>query len=45
VRWSYDFDWGLQIVPGVAFPMGVGPSRHEKSVFLYLSFEHPFKKK
>jgi hypothetical protein len=44
VRWSYDFASGLQIVPGIAFPIGVGPSRHEKSVFLYLSFEHPFKK-
>lgn len=42
VRWSYDFDSGLQIVPGIAFPIGVGPSRGEKSVFLYLSFEHPF---
>ena len=42
VRWSYDFPSGLQIVPGIAFPIGVGPSRHEKSVFLYLSFEHPF---
>jgi hypothetical protein len=44
VRWSYDFDSGLQIVPGIAFPIGVGPSRHEQSVFLYLSFEHPFRK-
>ena len=44
VRWSYDFESGLQIVPGIAFPIGVGPSRGEKSVFLYLSFEHPFKK-
>ncbi len=44
VRWSYDFASGLQIVPGIAFPIGVGPSRHEKSVFLYLSFEHPFGK-
>lgn len=44
MRWSYDFASGLQIVPGIAFPIGVGPSRHEKSVFLYLSFEHPFKK-
>ena len=32
----------LQIVPGLAFPIGVGPSRGEKAVFLYLSFEHPF---
>jgi hypothetical protein len=44
VRWSYDFESGLQIVPGIAFPIGVGPSRREKSVFLYLSFEHPFRK-
>ena len=44
VRWSYNFDSGLQIVPGIAFPIGVGPSRGQKSVFLYLSFEHPFRK-
>jgi hypothetical protein len=44
VRWSHDFDSGLQIVPGIAFPIGVGPSRHDKSVFLYLSFEHPLGK-
>jgi len=44
VRWSYDFASGLQIVPGIAFPIGVGPGRPEKAVFLYLSFEHPFKK-
>jgi hypothetical protein len=44
VRWSYDFPSGLQIVPGLAFPIGVGPSRHSKSFFLYLSFEHPFGK-
>jgi hypothetical protein len=44
VRWSYDLESGLQIVPGIAFPFGVGPGRHEKSVFVYLSFEHPFKK-
>lgn len=33
---------GLQIVPGLAFPIGIGPSRGERSVFAYLSFEHPF---
>ncbi|MBK5256113.1 MAG: transporter [Vicinamibacteria bacterium] len=43
IRWSYDFKSGLQIVPGLAFPIGVGPSRGEHSVFLYLSFEHPFR--
>jgi hypothetical protein len=43
IRWAYDFPSGLQIVPGIAMPIGVGPSRGEKSIFLYLSFEHPFK--
>jgi len=32
---------GLQIVPGFAFPIGVGPSAGERGVFAYLSFEHP----
>lgn len=44
LRWAYDLASGLQIVPGLAFPIGVGPSRHDRSVFLYLSFEHPFRK-
>ena len=42
VRWSWDFASGLQIVPGIAFPIGAGPSSGERSVLLYLSFEHPF---
>jgi hypothetical protein len=44
VRWAYNFKNGLQIVPGVAVPIGVGPSAGEKGIFLYLSFEHPFRK-
>ncbi len=44
VRWAHNFKNGLQIVPGVAVPVGVGPSWGEKGVFLYLSFEHPFQK-
>ncbi|GAC1396077.1 MAG: hypothetical protein NVSMB56_10590 [Pyrinomonadaceae bacterium] len=44
VRWAYNFRNGLQIVPGIAVPLGVGPSRGERGVFFYLSFEHPFKK-
>jgi hypothetical protein len=44
VRWAYNFKNGLQIVPGVAVPVGVGPSAGEKGIFLYLSFEHPFRK-
>ncbi len=42
IRWAHDFSSGLQIVPGVAFPIGVGASRGDQSAFLYLSFEHPF---
>jgi hypothetical protein len=44
IRWSYNFPSGLQIVPGLAMPIGVGASRGEKAIFLYVSFEHPFKK-
>ncbi|HLN59850.1 MAG TPA: transporter [Thermoanaerobaculia bacterium] len=41
IRWAYNFPTGLQIVPGIAAPIGVGPSRGQRSLFLYLSFEHP----
>jgi len=42
MRWAHNFASGLQIVPGLAVPIGVGPSRGERGAFLYLSFEHPF---
>jgi uncharacterized protein (DUF1778 family) len=42
IRWSYDFASGLQIVPGIAVPLGVGPTAGQRSILLYLSFEHPF---
>lgn len=42
IRGAIDFASGLQVVPGLAFPIGVGPSRGERSVFFYLSFEHAF---
>lgn len=41
-RWAYNFSNRLQIVPGFAVPVGVGPSAGEKGLFFYLSFEHPF---
>jgi hypothetical protein len=44
VRWAHNFASGLQIVPGLAFTFGLGPSRGDNSLFLYLSFEHPFRK-
>lgn len=43
IRWAYNLPHHLQIVPGVAVPLGVGPSSGERGLFLYLSFEHPFK--
>jgi hypothetical protein len=44
VRWAFNFRSGMQIVPGVAVPMGIGTSAGEHGLFLYLSFEHPFSK-
>lgn len=41
IRWAYNLNHGLQVVPGVAVPMGVRPSAGQKGVILYLSFEHP----
>lgn len=42
IRWAYNLRSGMQIVPGVAMPIGVGASAGERGLFLYLSFEHPF---
>lgn len=40
IRWAWDFKKsGLQIVPGIAMPV---TSDHQRSVYLYLSLEHPF---
>ncbi|MEN3333132.1 MAG: hypothetical protein V7641_2497 [Blastocatellia bacterium] len=44
IRWAYNFKSGLQIVPGISVPLGLGPSHGERSILFYLSFEHPFKK-
>lgn len=42
VRWAHNLAGGVQVVPGVAVPIGVGPSAGERSLFLYLSVEHSF---
>jgi hypothetical protein len=42
LRWGVDFDSGLQVVPGIAFPIGIGASSGTSGVLLYLSFEHGF---
>ncbi len=41
-RGAFNFRSGLQIVPGIAFPIGVGTSSGQRYAFFYLSFEHPF---
>lgn len=41
IRAAWNCPGDLQIVPGVAVPIGVGPSRGERAVIVYLSFEHP----
>jgi len=43
IRWAHNLKSGLQIVPGIAVPFGLGPSSGSRAVFFYLSFEHPFK--
>jgi hypothetical protein len=43
IRWAHNFANRLQVVPGIGFPIGIGPSVGERGVFLYLSFEHPFR--
>ena len=45
LRWAINRPSGLQIVPGICVPIGVGPSRGDEALFLYLSFEHPFGKR
>ncbi len=42
LRAAIDFPSGLQIVPGLAFPIGLGPTDGEKRVLAYLSLEHGF---
>jgi hypothetical protein len=40
VRWAHNLKNGLQIVPGIAVPIGIGPSSGDTGVLFYLSFEH-----
>lgn len=44
IRWAHTFKNGLIVSPGVAVSLGFGPSRSERGIFFYLSFEHSFKK-
>jgi len=43
VRWAFNFHSGLQIVPGIAYTVGLDDGAGADALFLYLSFEHPFR--
>ena len=43
VRWAHDLAGGLQVVPGLAYTVAVGPDAGRDALFLYLSLEHPFR--
>ncbi len=45
VRWAWNLKNGMQIVPGIGVPVGLGPSQDEAGLIFYLSIEHPFKKR
>jgi hypothetical protein len=44
IRLALDVAGDLQIVPGIAYTIGLTPDTMEDALFLYLSFEHPFKR-
>lgn len=43
-RFAINCKSGLQIVPGIAVPVGIGPSAGDVGIFAYLSLEFPFMK-
>jgi hypothetical protein len=43
IRWAYDFSGGLQVVPGIAYTVSLSEGGGPDALFLYLSFEHPFR--
>jgi len=42
LRWAINLPGDLQIVPGLAFPIGLSADAIDYGVFFYLSIEHPF---
>lgn len=44
IRWGHTFKSGLAIIPGIAVPIGFGPSRGNRGMLLSLAIEHRFKK-
>jgi hypothetical protein len=44
IRAAFDMAGNLQIVPGIAYIIGLSPDSAEDGMFVYLSFEHPFRR-
>jgi hypothetical protein len=44
IRAAFDVAGDLQIVPGIAYTIYLAPDEAENEAFVYLSFEHPFKR-
>lgn len=44
IRGAFNLANDLQIVPGVAYTFDLGSGPGEDALFVYLSFEHPFKR-
>jgi hypothetical protein len=42
IRGAINLASGMQIVPGIAIPIGLGPSSGDRALFVYLSVEHAF---
>lgn len=43
VRFARNYSSGLQIVPGISVPIGIGPSAGRYGIMFYLSLEHPYR--
>jgi len=44
VRWAHNLPKGVQVVPGVAYALGLGRANRESAFLLYLSLEHRFRR-
>lgn len=44
VRWAHNLANGVQVVPGVAYAVGLGRASRESALLLYLSVEHRFRR-
>ena len=44
IRGAFNLANDLQIVPGLAYIFDLGSDSDEDALFVYLSFEHPFKR-